>query len=207
MRVPSLLSRFGSDATILNIGSGNQNYGDNVINIDISKGKYVHVLADAHSLPFISSCFDCVILIAVLEHLAEPWKARDEVIRVLRTKGFVYVEAPFMQPYHAVPRDYFRYTILGCRSLFRQLKENDAGVLDGPASAVGWILTEFGGVMVDRAGHFEEVHYRYASKRFMIGKLFMRFMTGLIKYLDIILLRKEHSYVIAAGVYYLGQKV
>ena len=71
------------------------------------------MVGDAHKLPFKSQVFDSIICQAVLEHVSNPNKVVDEMLRVLKPKGHVFVEVPFIQGYHADPDDYQRYTLNG----------------------------------------------------------------------------------------------
>lgn len=55
----------------------------------------IHVLrGNAQNLDFPTGCFDWVILQDVLEHLPEPEKAVQEINRVLKKHGSVYISTP-----------------------------------------------------------------------------------------------------------------
>ena len=135
---------------ILIIGSGFESHGikDNFINsknicvldTDVSLSPNVDVICDGHSLPFKNKSFDAVILQAVLEHVIDPYKCVDEVKRVLKNKGLVYAETPFMQQLHQAPFDFTRFTFLGHRWLFRSFSHIDSGVVCGPGMALAWSL-------------------------------------------------------------------
>lgn len=49
---------------------------------------------DAHSLPFEDNLFDCVLLTEVLEHLYCPYRALEEIHRVLKPNGFLILSTP-----------------------------------------------------------------------------------------------------------------
>ncbi len=68
------------------------------------------VFADAASLPLADGVFDTVLLLDVLEHLAEPEAALREAGRVLRPGGSVLITVPFCYPLHDQPHDYQRWT-------------------------------------------------------------------------------------------------
>ncbi|HZP40416.1 MAG TPA: class I SAM-dependent methyltransferase [Candidatus Binatia bacterium] len=53
-----------------------------------------------HRLPFRAAAFDHVVTNAVLEHVANPFRAVAEVSRVLRPGGVFAGSAAFLEPYH-----------------------------------------------------------------------------------------------------------
>ena len=65
-------------------------------------------IADAHALPFADEMFSYVYSLAVFEHLHSPWIAADEIFRVLKPGGEVYVLTAFMQHLHGYPNHYFK---------------------------------------------------------------------------------------------------
>jgi ubiquinone/menaquinone biosynthesis C-methylase UbiE len=77
---------------------------------------------DIHQLSFKPDTFDAVFCIAVLEHVYDPKKAAEEIVRVLKPGGAAFVYVPFLYRYHAHAsdyNDYFRYTKDGIAYLFR----------------------------------------------------------------------------------------
>ena len=113
-----------------------------IIHFDILQQDEVLVVGDAHKLPFKSQVFDSIICQAVLEHVSNPKKAVNEMFRVLKPKGHVFVEVPFIQGYHADPHDYQRYTLNGLQYLFKNFKILDCGVSVGPFCSLVWILRD-----------------------------------------------------------------
>ena len=76
-------------------------------------------VADAHALPFADGSFDFVFSLAVFEHLHSPWVAAQEIARVLKPGGRVYVLCAFFQQLHGYPDHYFNASESGLRRLFR----------------------------------------------------------------------------------------
>ena len=105
-----------------------------VAGFDIYGTPQVQLIADAHDIPFADGGFDAVVVQAVFEHVLEPERAVAEIHRVLQPEGLVYAETPFLQPVHAGPYDFTRYTASGHRQLFRAFEEIDAGPVAGPGS-------------------------------------------------------------------------
>lgn len=62
-------------------------------------------------LPFGDETFDAVVTDQVLEHLeGEPQRAIDETFRVLKPGGTALHTTCFINPMHACPNDYWRFT-------------------------------------------------------------------------------------------------
>jgi SAM-dependent methyltransferase len=82
----------------------------------------LHCLADAHSLPFEDNTFGYVYSLAVFEHLHSPWVAAEEIFRVLKPGGKVYVLTAFMQHMHGYPNHYFNMTLSGLKQIFKNFE-------------------------------------------------------------------------------------
>jgi hypothetical protein len=75
---------------------------------------------------------------AVLEHVPDPHKAIDELRRVLKPDGILYIEIAFMQPLHAVPSHYFNVTSYGLEHLLRDWEVLEQGVFTGLHDTFEW---------------------------------------------------------------------
>lgn len=103
--------RFGDEAVILHLGSGNVPSDDQrVISMDILPTDNVDLVAEAEALPFASNTLDLVVSGAVFEHLYDPMQAIREVRRVLKEGGMFNIDTAFMQSYHGFPSHYFNMT-------------------------------------------------------------------------------------------------
>ena len=78
------------------------------------------IYGDAHILPIASESIDSVLLMDVLEHLQDPGKCIDEIIRVLRPGGIFYLQVPFIYPEHDAPLDFHRWTKYGLHNLSKK---------------------------------------------------------------------------------------
>lgn len=78
---------------------------------------------DIQDLRFPDGSFNAVACWSVLEHVPEPHKAISEMRRVLRPGGVIWVQLPFLFPYHAAPHDYWRVTPSGLRVWMRDFEE------------------------------------------------------------------------------------
>jgi SAM-dependent methyltransferase len=197
-RMSAFVESLPTDARILNVGSGTSDYGINVLNLDIVRLPGVDVVGVAEHLPFQASAFDAVLFQAVLEHVSHARQALDEVSRVLKPGGAVFIEVPFIQGYHPVPRDQRRFTEQGLRAELQQhgFEVDATGVAVGPASAMAWIAAEFLALLFSgRSGRF----YRFAR----IGTTWLAWP---IKWADTWLESHEMAHVIASGVWARAQK-
>jgi len=110
----------------LDLGAGSAKYRSIIkektseyIAFDMVKKEGVDVVGDVLDLSFENESFNTVISTQVLEHVEKPWIMVKEIQRVLKKDGICFLTAPFLVPYHADPCDYFRYTINGMKSLFK----------------------------------------------------------------------------------------
>lgn len=113
---------------ILNIGSSITRYGNDCVNIDIQKKINVDIISDAHELPFQDNSFDIVILTAVLQLCENPYRVADEIRRVLKCNGHIYIDAPFVQPYCRDMPDLFRFTRDGLMLVFKKFSVIECNV-------------------------------------------------------------------------------
>ena len=191
--VGGFVASFEGEESILNVGSGSREYGEHVVNLDVAASPKVHVVGLAERLPFEDEVFDGVIFQAVLEHVRDASAALNEIRRVLRPGGAVFVEVPFMQGYHAAPRDYRRFTEQGLHLELEQhgFVVDGTGIAVGPASAMAWITGEFLALLLSgRSGRA----YRFI-------RLVTDWLAWPIKWADAWLDTHEMAHVIASGVW------
>lgn len=114
-----------------------------VIGTDIYVSPYTTLVADGHSLPFADQSLDGVWIQAVLEHVLDPARVVAEIHRVLKPRGLVYADTPFMQQVHEGAYDFTRFTLSGHRWLFRHFRMIDAGFTSGPGTTLNWAIRYF----------------------------------------------------------------
>ena len=90
------------------------------IGTDICPGEGVDLAVDLHDISkyFEVSEFDLIISISTFEHLARPWVAAEELVRILKPGGIICVTTHQSFPLHAYPFDYFRFSIEALEMLF-----------------------------------------------------------------------------------------
>ena len=87
--------------------------------------------------------FDGVWIQAVLEHVLNPDTVVAEIHRVLKPRGVVYADTPFMQQVHEGAYDFTRFTVSGHRWLFRKFEHTASGTVKGAGSALVWSIRYF----------------------------------------------------------------
>lgn len=86
---------------------------------DMFPGPDIDVVGDVLKTSLPEGSFDTIISTQVLEHVEKPWMMVKEIKRILKKDGICILTAPFINPSHNDPGDYFRYTTSGVKSLFR----------------------------------------------------------------------------------------
>ena len=193
-RIPQQLIEKFSGKKILNIGAGNEPLGDKVITID--RFTQADIRADACSLPVKTGSVDLALCIAVLEHLPEPAAAVAEIARILKPNGEVYIEIPFLQPYHESPGDYFRATRQGLEYWCRDFQKVGSGVCVGPGSAVAWLEIEYVKLWFGRIPILG-----------LLAELLFRACFLPLKFLDQFLIGNPEAHITASAIYFHGKKV
>ncbi len=74
---------------------------------------HLDIIADLSALPLVDQSFDAVLCTQVLEHVREPRQVIQEIARVLKPGGRLYLAAPQSWHQHQKPYDFFRYTSFG----------------------------------------------------------------------------------------------
>jgi len=195
----SLLKKMPADAIIINIGSLSknlQNLHSGIRNLDICSYPNIDFVADVCDLPFQDGKVDMIIFKNVLEHVKDPVKALSEISRVLKKDGILYVKIPFLQPFHAVPNDFQRYTESGFRELFKNYQEQGFGIAVGGGSMMSWIVREYLAILTSFGNR----------KLYHLGLHFWGWLTFWIKYSDLLLRKNKYGSCIASAFYGIYKK-
>lgn len=67
------------------------------------------IIGDIHNIPIPAGSIDAIICHSVLEHVINPTKAVEELYRILRPNGKIFVHVPSVYPYHARKGHYGDY--------------------------------------------------------------------------------------------------
>lgn len=120
-----------SGYNILDVGCGKKPYqslfkGAFYIGIDIEGGghfdqaKIVDKFYNGTDIPFPDNNFDIVICTEVMEHVADPEKLLNEIHRVLKLNGKIFLTMPFVWNEHEIPYDFRRYTRYEHKRIFEK---------------------------------------------------------------------------------------
>ena len=137
---------------ILEIGSRNitgskfRNLFDKAeyVGFDFYPSENVDVSGDAHKLTeyFQDEEFDLIFSSAVFEHLAMPWIVAEEISKILKVGGQVFIETHFSFSSHERPWNFFQFSDMGLKALFNPalgFKTIDAG-MSNPIK--GWFASQ-----------------------------------------------------------------
>ena len=143
----TLIQKFAEqlEGPFLEVGS--KNYGstqdlrshflqkDKYVGVDTEEGPGVDILLDlTGEFAEIDSTltnmrFGTIFCLSVLEHCTHPFRAADNMTRLLKARGKICLSVPFSWGFHGYPSDYWRFTHQGVRLLFPKLEfDLDQGV-------------------------------------------------------------------------------
>lgn len=183
-----------TNAFIVNLGSGPKSLGAHIVNVDTHPYAGVAVCADASHLPFKDGSVDAIICECMLEHVPQPEVIVKEISRVMAPGGLIYASVPFLDPYHASPDDYTRWTMSGMRSLFGDFEERELAVGWGPTSSLIAILSHWIGLVLS---------FGNAGLQQILALFFMVCLSPL-KILDFALKYHKMAPNVATGFYFIG---
>jgi len=116
-----------------------------ITDYDIASPNPDVVVGPLELMPFEDETFDSVLCNAVLEHVVNAEDSMRELARVVKPNGHVVVAVPFLQPFHACPTDFRRYTADGLADLGSRVGLDVVCVLPvhSIAQTLGWIIWEY----------------------------------------------------------------
>lgn len=96
--------------------------------VDVRPGCGVDMVADVEQLPHADASVGTVLALSTFEHVPHFWRGFDEIYRVLRPDGVLFVAMPFYFHIHNHPSDYWRFTPRALELLLE----------DYPSKIIGW---------------------------------------------------------------------
>lgn len=94
--------------------------GIEFIGCDMCEGAGVDRIENVHELTFEDNSVGTLIMLDTLEHVQYPFKAMEEVKRVLKPDGVVIMTSVMLCEIHGYPHDYWRFTPQGFATLLEQ---------------------------------------------------------------------------------------
>ena len=192
--IPRTLDLLRPGAVVVDIGAGGRRVAPTVVALDFVPFVGTNVIADVHRLPFRDGSVDAVFCTGTLEHVEDPIKVVKGIHCILRVGGIVHLEVPFLQPFHADPVDYWRWTLDGLRLFAARygFEEIRSGTHLGRQSAmnelvIGYIQSWF--------------RNRYVRKGLDVLLSCLLFP---LRYLDALEVGCPHPF--ASGVFFVGRK-
>jgi SAM-dependent methyltransferase len=82
----------------------------------------VTYLGDIQDMCMIAdSTYDTAVCLEVLEHVPDPFRAAQEIHRILKSTGILIMSVPHLSRLHMEPHDYYRFTHYGLRHLLESV--------------------------------------------------------------------------------------
>jgi SAM-dependent methyltransferase len=187
-----------SGGLAVNLGAKTDDWGAGVLHLDLAvpagRPGAVDLLGDLERLPFAGASLDAVVCTHVLEHVADPRSGFEEIARVVKPGGTVYVEVPFLFPLHPDPLDRHRWTLDGLRQELRAFEEIQAGASGGPFSTLVSVVPTL-------AGSILPGFLLFNAARGCLGWILWP-----VKFLDHLARLSSRSEMVAPAFYFLGRR-
>lgn len=150
-RISSSLGLFSG--TLVDVGCGRMPYRNYIleraevksyIGVDWPGSPYhattpPDVFWDGKKLPFEANFADTCIATEVFEHLPNATEVANEIHRILKPNGVLFMTVPFFWPFHEVPFDEYRYTPFALNRILREAGFQHEKIFVGATG--GWLAT------------------------------------------------------------------
>lgn len=142
------VSKKRADLVVADLGCGNVPYKPllsgvrKYIGVDVYPGPAVDIVAPIWDTTLGSQSIDIVIVTEVLEHTRYVEGAVQEIHRILKPGGYLFLSVPFLYPVHSGD-DEWRFTVHGLRDLFSEGFETEIFPLGGPWSTFSQLMSAF----------------------------------------------------------------
>jgi SAM-dependent methyltransferase len=190
------VSSFGPGAKLLNLGAGFRASPPGFVGVDREAYPGIGLVAELGALPLLDASVDGVLCEMVLEHVPAARRAIEEILRVLKPGGRLYVAVPFLWPFHASPHDYWRWTAAGLERDLASFERIDGGIAGGPTTTLVNVLHEWLAIVLSL-----NIEALYRVLFLLLMPLLFPF-----KLLDHVVSRHRHAAKTAALVYFHGRR-
>lgn len=159
---------------VLNAGSGSRDIklGDRDFGIDIVVENNPEIIGDLHRIPLLDESVDTLVSIAVMEHTRYAWVVAQEFYRVLRPGGYGIIAVPFLQPQHACPYDFVRFTGRGLTELMEYVgfEVVETKPVHHFGQTIAWLMWEY--LSYNQPKKITWMFWEKLLKRMSLGKIF-----------------------------------
>jgi SAM-dependent methyltransferase len=138
------VSKVATRPVVLDVGCGDKPFASLLrgvyhVGTDLFPSTAADLLADNAMLPLRDSSVDGVVASETLEHTLDYDRAIDEMIRVCKDGGLLFISVPFMHPIHNPPYDFQRLTSY---RLMRSFRDHEL-VLFAASNSIftSWLIT------------------------------------------------------------------
>jgi SAM-dependent methyltransferase len=107
-RVQRTLDQLTRGSKIADVGAGGRRIAPDVTTFDAFAGPDVDVVGDIHSMQFADNSFDCICCTGTLELVPNPWRAIDEIHRIVRPGRSDYFPLKSPRSHRVASAVYFR---------------------------------------------------------------------------------------------------
>lgn len=183
------LRRFLSETegVVVELGSGSRRLRADIVTVDLFPSLNVDIVADIAKTPIKGGAVDAVILDSVIEHVPDPVGVVREARRILKPGGRLFINTPFMIPYHGYPKHYQNFTQDGLKEILADFTRCDVKPTFGPMTAWVNMTSETFAVLV---GGDRGVAYVIAKAAALLPIFWL-------KYLDVFFIRSAHAHRVA----------
>ena len=152
-------------AKVLDAGAGHGPYRQHFSNMQYESADFCKIdkqygeityICDLTTIPVENDRYDLVFLSQVLEHVPDPKKVLEEIHRVIKPGGVLWLSAPLFYEEHEIPYDYYRYTQYGFTYLLESSKftVNQIDWLEGYFGTLSYQLRVMARALPIRPVHF-----------------------------------------------------
>lgn len=156
------------DELFMDLGCGRRSVTlDNVLYVEVYPSVSADLIVEPNCrYPIRDGSLRGIGCFAVLEHTRQPWLVVQEMRRMLKTGGQIFIDWPFLQPVHGYPSHYFNATREGLTSIFEDegftVDAAYTGAHQTAAYTIQWILGRF-------AHHISDRKLRHQFARMTVG--------------------------------------
>ncbi|WP_238009745.1 methyltransferase domain-containing protein [Dactylosporangium sp. AC04546] len=187
--VRGFLKSFDLDRDVVaDFGCGTHRRDERIVCMDGGSYGNVDIVTDLRRLPLADNSLAGGVSIAVLEHVPDPAAHIAEMHRVLKPGGRMLVFVPFMQPFHASPYDFQRYTEVGLKEQFPQFEVLSVKPGAGPTSGMVWVLQEWLAMLLS-----------FGSAKLYRLVLPLTWLLSPLKLLDLVMIHHPMAAQVASG--------